>query len=135
MRYLLDTNIVSDLIRNPQGRVAQHIRQIGEAQVCTSIIVAAELRYGATKKGSTRLTTQVEAVLGALDVLPFEAPSDTAYGLLRVRLEKAGQLIGGNDLLIAAQAITLGYTLVTDNEREFARINDLPRENWLRDAL
>lgn len=114
--------------------MVQNIRQVGEARICTSIIVAAELRYGATKKGSTRLTTQIEAVLGALDVLPFEAPSDTAYGLLRVRLEQAGQLIGGNDLLIAAQAIALGYTLVTDNEREFARINDLPRENWLRDV-
>ena len=56
MRYLLDTNILSDLVRNPQGRVAQHIREIGEAQVCTSIIVAAELRYGAAKKQSTRLT-------------------------------------------------------------------------------
>jgi tRNA(fMet)-specific endonuclease VapC len=52
MRYLLDTNIVSDLVRNPQGRAAEHIRRVGEAQVCTSIIVAAELRYGATKRGS-----------------------------------------------------------------------------------
>lgn len=51
MRYLLDTNIISDLVRNPQGKVAQHIRRVGEAHVCTSIIVAAELRYGATKKG------------------------------------------------------------------------------------
>ena len=134
MRYLLDTNIVSDLVRHPQGRVAHHIREVGEAQVCTSIIVAAELRYGATKKGSPRLTTQLEAVLGALDVLPFEAPADTAYGLLRARLEQAGQPIGGNDLLIAAQAVALGYTIVTDNEQEFARIDDLPRENWLREA-
>ncbi len=132
MRYLLDTNIVSDLVRHPQGRVAQHIRAVGEAQVCTSIIVAAELRYGATKKGSPRLTAQLEAVLGALDVLPFEAPADTAYGLLRARLEQAGQPIGGNDLLIAAQAVALGHAIVTDNEREFARIDDLPRENWLR---
>ena len=134
MRYLLDTNIVSDLIRNPQGRVAQHIRELGEAQVCTSIIVAAELRYGAAKKGSPRLTAQLEAVLGALDVLPFEAPADIAYGLLRARLEQAGQPIGGNDLLIAAQAVALGYAVVTDNERDFARIDDLPRENWLREA-
>ena len=70
MRYLLDTNIVSDLVRNPQGRVAQHIRKIGEARVCTSIIVAAELRYGAAKKQSARLTTQLEAVLSALEVVP-----------------------------------------------------------------
>ncbi len=134
MRFLLDTNIVSDLVRNPQGRVAQRIREVGEAQVCTSIIVAAELRYGATKKGSPRLTNQLEAVLAALDVLPFETPADTAYGLLRARLEQAGQPIGGHDLLIAAQAVALGCAIVTNNEREFARIEELPRENWLRDA-
>ena len=134
MRYLLDTNIVSDLVRNPQGRVPPRIREVGEARVCTSIIVAAELRYGAAKKGSPRLTAQLAAVLGALEVLPFAAPADAAYGLLRARLEQAGQPIGGNDLLIAAQAVALRHTLVTDNEREFARIDDLPRENWLREA-
>lgn len=87
MRYLLDTNIVSDLVRRPQGRIAQHIREVGEAQVCTSVIVAAELRYGAAKKGSQRLTAQLEAVLSALDVVSFEAPADEAYGLIRTRLE------------------------------------------------
>jgi len=132
MRYLLDTNVVSDLIRNPEGRVAEHIRKVGEAQVCTSIIVTSELRYGAAKKGSPRLTTQLEAVLGALDVLSFEAPADAAYGLLRTRLEQAVRPISGNDLLIAAQAIALGYTIVTDNEGEFVRIDGLPRENWLQ---
>jgi len=132
MRYLLDTNIVSDLVRNPQGRIAQQIRKIGEGQVCTSIIVAAELRYGAAKKQSARLTAQLQAVLGALEVLPLEAPADTTYGALRARLEKAGRPIGANDLLIAAQTLALGYTIVTDNEKEFAQIKDLPRENWLR---
>ena len=132
MRYLLDTNIVADMVRDPQGRVTRHIREVGEAQVCTSIIVAAELRYGAAKKTSARLTARVEAVLGVLDVLPFEAPADAAYGQLRTRLERAGRPIGGNDLLIAAQAVALGHTIVTANEREFARIDGLPRENWLR---
>ena len=132
MRYLLDTNIVSDLVRHPQGKVAEHIRKVGEAGVSTSIIVAAELRYGAAKRRSPRLSAQLETVLGALEVLPFETPADAAYGLLRTRLEQAGRPIGANDLLIAAQAIALGYTLVTDNEKEFARIEDLPRENWLR---
>jgi tRNA(fMet)-specific endonuclease VapC len=132
MRYLLDTNIVSDLVRNPQGKVAQHIRQVGEAQVCTSIIVAAELRYGVTKKGSPKLASQLDAVLGALEVLPLETPADTAYVLVRTRLEQAGTPIGGNDLLIAAQALALGYTVVTDNDKEFARVGDLQRENWLR---
>lgn len=131
MRYLLDTNIVSDLIRSPQGRVTDRIREVGEAQVATSIIVAAELRYGAAKKGSLRLTAQVEAVLGAIEVLPFEEPADAVYGVLRARLEQKGQPIGGNDLLIAAQAVSLGFTLVTGNEREFAKVDDLHCENWL----
>lgn len=134
MRYLLDTNIVSDLVRHPQGRVTQRIREVGEAQVCTSIIVAAELRYEVTKKSSPRLTAQLESVLAALEILPFEAPADATYGQLRARLEQTGQPIRGNDLLIATQAVALRHTLVTDNDREFARIDDLPRENWLRGA-
>jgi tRNA(fMet)-specific endonuclease VapC len=132
MRYSFDTNILSDLIHNPQGRIAAHIRQVGEAEVCTSVIVAAELRYGAQKKGSARLAAQLEAVLGALAILPFEPPADAAYGLIRTRLERLGQPIGGNDLLIAAQAIALGLTIVTDNEVEFARVEGLEWENWLR---
>ena len=132
MRYLLDTNVISDLVRRPQGPIAQRIRQTGEARVCTSIVVAAEIRFGAEKKGSERLTAQVEAVLGVLDVLPLEAPVDAVYGSLRARLERMGQPIGGNDLLIAAQTVALGYTLVTDDEREFTRIAELSVENWLR---
>ena len=132
MRYLLDTNIVSDLVRNPKGKVAQHIGKVGEARVCTSIIVAAELRYGAAKKGSPRLSSQLEAVLGALEVLPFETPADRAYGSLRTRLELACRPIGANDLLIAAQTIALDYIIVTDNEKEFACVADLRLENWLR---
>ncbi|MEX2283974.1 MAG: PIN domain-containing protein, partial [Gemmatimonadota bacterium] len=81
---------------------------------------------------SARLTAQLEAILRALEILPFESPADITYGSLRTRLERAGQPIGGNDLLIAAQAITLGYTLVTGNEREFKRVPGLSCENWLR---
>jgi tRNA(fMet)-specific endonuclease VapC len=90
------------------------------------------LRYGAQKKGSASLAAQLEAVLGALAILPFEPPADAAYGLIRARLERLGTPIGGNDLLIAAQAIALGLTIVTDNEAEFARVEGLKWENWLR---
>jgi tRNA(fMet)-specific endonuclease VapC len=130
-RYLLDTDIVSDLVRRPGGLVSQRIREVGEAQVCTSIIVAAELRYGAAKRGSPRLSSQLETILAALDVLALEAPVDSVYGGLRALLEQLGQPIGANDLLIAAQALALGYTIVTANQREFARINELSCENWL----
>lgn len=132
MGYLLDTNIVSDLVRHPQGKIAQHIRKVGEEQVCTSIIVAAELRYGAAKKGSPRLTTQLEAVLNVLDILPLEAPADAVYGSIRADLEKKGRPTGGNDLLIAAHALALDCTVVTDNEAEFVRVQGLRCENWLR---
>lgn len=133
MPFLLDTNILSDLVRNPQGRVAQQIRDVGEARVCTSVIVAAELHFGAAKRKSARLAAQLDAILGGLEVLPFEPPADRHYGRLRADLERAGTPIGGNDLLIAAQALALGCTVVTDNEREFSRVVNLPTENWLRD--
>jgi len=132
MRHLLDTNIVSDLVRHPQGRIAARIAEVGEEAVCTSVIVAAELRYGAAKKGSARLAAQLESVLGALAVLPFEEPADRAYGALRADLEAAGTPVGGNDMLIAAQAMASGCAVVTDKEREFARIAGLTVVNWLR---
>ena len=131
-RYLLDTNILSDLVRNPQGRVAARIADAGEDVVCTSIIVAAELRFGAAKNGSERLTRQLERILSVIDVQPFEAPADAAYGRLRAQLEAAGAPIGGNDMLIAAQALATDCAVVTDNEREFTRVIGLQVENWLR---
>jgi tRNA(fMet)-specific endonuclease VapC len=132
MRYLLDTNVLSDLLRNPRGRVAEKIIRVGEGQVCTSIIVAAELRYGVAKGGSARLGAQLEAIFAALDVLAFEAPADHEYARIRARLDQRGRPIGANDLLIAAHALALGHTVVTDNEREFSRIPELSVENWLR---
>ena len=132
MRYLLDTSIMSALVRDPRGRVAERIRDVGEANVCTSIIVAAELRYRASKKGSTRLSAQLELVLGVFEVLPFDAPSDAVYGDIRAQLERAGQPIAGNALLIATHALANACTVVTDNQREFQRVQDLKVENWLR---
>src|SRR5437764_14017426 len=95
--YLLDTNVVSDLVRNPQGSVAQRIRKVGETKVCTSIIVASELRYGAEKKGSQRLTPQLEVVLGALQVLPFDSPADVTCGQVRPQLDRVASPIRGTD--------------------------------------
>ena len=130
-RYLLDTNIISDLIRNPQGKAAKRIAKVGETSICTSIIVAAELRYGCTKSGSPRLSKAVEDLLGEISVLPFEVPADVEYGTLRVALEAAGTPIGSNDLLIAAHARATGATVVTANTQEFKRVPGLTVENWL----
>ena len=129
--YLLDTNIVSDLLRNPQGRVLPHIVRVGEAAIALSIITAAELRYGAARNASPRLRARVEAILTRLPILPLDQPADAAYGTLRAALDAAGTPIGPNDLLIAAHALALGATLVTANLREFQRVPGLPLENWL----
>jgi tRNA(fMet)-specific endonuclease VapC len=128
---MLDTNIVSDLIRNPQGRAAKRIAKLGEDNICTSIIVAAELRYVSAKSGSKRLLKAVEDLLGEINVLPFEVPADTEYGGIRAELEAAGKPIGGNDLLIAAHAYATGATIVTANADEFSRVRGLRVENWL----
>lgn len=132
MRYLLDTNILSDLVRHPTGAAASRMRQIGEDAACTSIIAAAELRYGAVRRQSPRLTSQVTGLLANIEVLAFEPPMDETYADIRTALERQGQTIGNNDMLIAAQALYLGYTLVTDNVREFQRVDGLVVENWVR---
>jgi tRNA(fMet)-specific endonuclease VapC len=132
MRYLLDTNSVSDFMKHPRGLVAMRIREVGTAEVCTSIIVAAELRFGAVKKQSLRLMGRIEEALDGIQVLPFAAPADAEYARLRAMLERRGQPIGGNDLFIAAHALALGCCVVTGNTREFARIEGLACENWLR---
>jgi tRNA(fMet)-specific endonuclease VapC len=131
-RRLLDTNIVSDLVRNPTGLAASRLRQDGDDRICTSVVVAAELRFGAAKRGSGRLTHQLEQVLSAIEILPLTPPADRLYGDIRAQLERAGTPIGGNDLLIAAHALASDCILVTDNEREFARVEGLSIENWLR---
>lgn len=130
-RYLLDTNIISDLVRNPQGMAAERIATVGESNICTSIIVAAELRYGCAKSGSKRLLKAVEDLLGEIAVLPFEVPADLDYGRIRSELEAAGRPIGSNDLLIAVHACATGATIVTANEDEFRRVRGLKVENWL----
>jgi tRNA(fMet)-specific endonuclease VapC len=130
-RYLLDTNIVSDLIRNPTGVVHDRIARVGEKTVSVSIVVAAELRFGARKRDSAKLTERVEAILDSIAVLPFEAPADFHYADIRSFLEVAGDPIGPNDLLIAAHARALDLTLVTANFTQFCRVPGLRVENWL----
>lgn len=129
--YLLDTNIISALVREPQGAVYKALREKLPATACTSIVVAAEIQFGLQKGVSERLRNQVEAVLSGLDILPLEAPADQHYGEIRAHLQKLGQPIGQNDLFIAAHARALGLTLVTGNLREFERVPGLRVESWL----
>ena len=130
-RYLLDTNVLSHLVRFP-GDLVRKIASVGKDSVCTSIVVAAELRFGALKKGSEALVTRVDDLLDTLDVLALDGDVGRVYAAVRARLESSGRPIGGNDYLIAASALTAGCTLVTDNVQEFRRVPNLSVENWLR---
>lgn len=110
---------------------AKRIARVGEDNVCTSIIVAAELRYGCAKRGSKRLLKAVEDILGEMAVLPLDVPAGAEYGGICSELEAAGRLIGSNDLLIAAHAYATGATLATANTGESSRVRGLRVENWL----
>jgi len=134
-RYLLDTNILSDLLKNPGGKAAQKVSAMSPDKrdlLATSIVVAAELRYGVAKSGSPNLAVRVGQLLDAVEVLPLEPTADQHYGRIRYELEKAGTVIGANDLLIAAHALSIDAILVTANVREFKRIKGLRVENWLQ---
>ena len=129
--YLLDTNILSELIKHPQGLIFYKIKQVGEEKVCTSIIVASELKFGIKNKNSPRLAQKLKIVLEAIDILPFTSPVDRFYAEIRHSLKMQGTPIGANDLLIAAHALSLNLILVTANVREFKHVPELKVENWL----
>lgn len=132
MRYLLDTNVISNLIRFPSGNAARRVARLREGELGTSIIVSAELKYGYTKRSSKRLENLVEGTLASFDIAPWGAPADKHYAQIRAHLERKGRQIGQNDMLIAAHALALGAVLVTDNEKEFSRVPGLKVENWVK---
>jgi tRNA(fMet)-specific endonuclease VapC len=129
--YLLDSNMISHIVRFPAGAVAKKLSDVGAERVFTSIIVSAEIRFGVLKKGSNELARKVDAVLSRMTIAPCDKPTDATYALARLKLEQSGTPIGPNDLLIAAHALALNATLVTANEREFSRVPGLKVENWL----
>lgn len=128
--YMLDTNIASEIIRHPEGPVAQRMVEMNSI-CCISTLVASELRYGAQKRASPRLTNLVEALILRLAVAPYEDVSTFHYASIRSDLTAKGALIGPVDLFIAAHARSLDLTLVINNVREFSRVEDLKVENWL----
>ena len=133
-QYLLDTNALSDLIRRPRGPIAERIASVGEQAICTSIVVAAEFRYGAAKSRSEELADCVDRILSAIEVLPLKPPADRHYANIRHHLAQQGTPVGPNDMMIAAHARSLGLAVVTANIREFSRIEGLKVENWLLDT-
>ena len=129
--WMLDTNVLSDVVRSPQGVVAQRIAAVGQSNVSISIVVAAELRFGVENRASDRLRRQVDAVLSGIEIEPLVEPVDREYATLRAALKRRGTPIGPNDLLIAAHALARGAVLVTANRDEFSRVEGLALENWL----
>jgi tRNA(fMet)-specific endonuclease VapC len=131
MRYMLDTNIVSAMVRDPRGKVFERLVEVGEENAIISIITHGEIWYGVKKNGSEELSQKVSAVTRRLYVAPLQLPSDQRYAEVRLALRQ-GKNIGPNDLWIAAHALALDAVLVTNNESEFSRVPGLKIENWLR---
>jgi tRNA(fMet)-specific endonuclease VapC len=127
---MLDTDILSELIRRPASLQAK-VTAIGESRLCTSVINACELRFGARKKASEALSNRVEQLLDTIEVLPLDRNVDRIYAEIRHALEAKGRPIGANDYLIAAHAVEQDCILVTRNSREFKRVPRLMMENWL----
>jgi tRNA(fMet)-specific endonuclease VapC len=130
LEAMLDTNTVSEVMRRPDGPAGKRFKASRD-KLAVSVVVAAELRFGALKKQSDQLARRIEAILGVLPILPLGHPGDSHYANIRHYLETAGRPIGANDLFIAAHALALDLTLVTANIREFSRVPNLRVENWL----
>ncbi len=130
-RYLLDTNVLSALMRDPLSPAGQKVLLLDDDAVCTSIVCAAELRSGVVRRPTSARLAQLDWVLGHIPTEKMGPPADAIYATVRSELEAAGTLIDGFDMLIAAHALALGCILITDNEREFRRVPGLTVENWL----
>ena len=128
--FILDTNVISAMIRDPAGPASRKAHETDPEQLATSVVVAGEMRFGYLRKDAPALKAKVEAALSALIVLPIEVDVSCHYGSIRLELERAGTPIGSNDLWIAAHARALGATLVTNNIRELSRVPELKLEDW-----
>ncbi len=133
-RYLLDTDTLSHVLREPSGTVARRIAVVGEQAVATTPIVAGELRFGARRSGSHPLVERVDELLARLQVLPLDDRVAMAYADVRRALEQVGTPFPPNDLWIAAHALAEERIVVTGNVREFRRVAGLGVEDW-REAL
>lgn len=130
MHRTLDTNICSYILRRHPSAMIERFAELNPRQLWLSAIVAAELRFGATKLGSARFSAAVEAWLAGFEVRPWPLDATQHYANVRAKLERAGKTIGGMDLLIAAHAMAEDSTLVTNNAREFLRVPGLAVEEW-----
>ena len=132
MKVLLDTNICIYMIKNKPPEVRKHFEQFVPGDIAISSITVAELQYGVEKSAARdKNALALEAFLLPLEIAPFDTESAQAYGKIRAELERQGTPIGSMDMLIAAQAIAQGFTLITHNLKEIARIPGLRYETWV----
>jgi tRNA(fMet)-specific endonuclease VapC len=130
MRFMLDTDTVSYAIRG-HGRVGEGIKAHGQSEPCISAVTLAELRYGAAWRKSQKLDLLITKFTTGLAVVPFDAACAAHYAEIASSLERQGVSIGPLDTMIAAHALTLDLTLVTNNTRHFTRVQNLRVENWV----
>lgn len=134
-RFMLDTDISSYILKRSSAPVLRRLQTVSVQDVCISVITKAELLYGveiSPRRSVDELA--VSAFLRWVAVLDFPEKAAMDYARIRARLKAGGEMIGGNDLFIAAHARCLGLTLVTNNVQEFRRIPELKIENWTEDA-
>lgn len=131
MRYMLDSNIVIELMRKAPERLIRKLNGCPEGSVAISSIVLAEMEFGVLRSGNPeRNRKAVDTVTADMEIAPFDQPAAVEYGQIRFELEQRGKIIGPLDMLIAAHARSLGVTLVTNNLREFQRVPELRVEAW-----
>lgn len=130
--YLLDTNIISDIAHNPSGQVAKRLTEVDPDDVVSSVVVAAEIWFGLEKNPSFRSRARTESFMQTVRVLELRPEVAKVYGRVRAQLSGSGKVLGPNDMLIAAHALSLDATLVTNDEKAFAQVPGLKIENWLR---
>lgn len=130
MKYLLDTDICIYIINESPPRVLDRFKKHTVGDLGVSSITASELAFGVAKSGSAKNRAALEGFMLPLEVAPYDLQAALLYGELRADRERRGTPIGPLDTLIAAHALSLGVTLVTNNEKEFRRVSGLRHENW-----
>jgi tRNA(fMet)-specific endonuclease VapC len=130
-QYLLDTNICIYIRKKKPERVSQRFHKVGSGEMAISVITYGELLYGANKSEQrARSLATVQEFVRMVPPLPLPENAAEAYGFIRAELESRGEMVGPNDLWIAAHALASGLTLVTNDEREFRRVRGLKIQNW-----
>ena len=132
VRYLLDTNVVSFHIRGSSAALQNRLRRVKASTVALSVVTEMEIRFGLARNPGLRIAPLVEQFLDAMTILPLDSEVARAYGRIRAELEKGGRPIGPLDTMIAAHAVAVGATLVTNDVREFRRVRGLRVVDWTK---